>query len=86
LIAFFLHFYRKKSGNNSNNGKKKKLTGSVDNLNVKFYNSNPEISSPLDFSHLVHVKYDAETGKYVGLPIEWEEKVNGTSSNKKFRI
>jgi hypothetical protein len=62
---------------------------SAENLNFKFYNSNPEISSPLDFSHLIHVKYDAITGKYVGLPVEWEEKVNGTNgtpSNKKIRF
>ena len=78
----FIVWKRKKS-------KKKKFSKSNENLsNRKFYNSNPEISSPLDFSHLVHVKYDESTGKYIGLPVEWEEKVNGkpSSPSKKLKF
>lgn len=35
----------------------------------------PTISRALKTEHLVHVTYDNDTGKFVGLPKEWAEKL-----------
>ncbi|XP_041661030.1 serine/threonine-protein kinase PAK 6-like [Cheilinus undulatus] len=36
----------------------------------------PEISAPRDFQHRVHTSYDAATGRYVGLPPQWQSIID----------
>lgn len=36
----------------------------------------PEISSPQDFQHRVHTSFDAATGRYVGLPPQWQSVID----------
>ena len=36
----------------------------------------PPISKPSDFEHRVHAGFDAKTGKFVGLPPQWEQLIN----------
>lgn len=36
----------------------------------------PEISSPRDFQHRVHTSFDAATGRYVGLPPQWQSVID----------
>ncbi|KAM9294253.1 serine/threonine-protein kinase PAK 6 [Gastrophryne carolinensis] len=32
----------------------------------------PEISAPLNFQHRVHTSFDAKEGKFIGLPLQWQ--------------
>ncbi|XP_074541636.1 serine/threonine-protein kinase PAK 6b [Halichoeres trimaculatus] len=36
----------------------------------------PEISAPQDFQHRVHTSFDAATGRYVGLPPQWQSVID----------
>lgn len=36
----------------------------------------PEISAPRDFQHRVHTSFDAATGRYVGLPPQWQSVID----------
>ncbi|XP_068609708.1 serine/threonine-protein kinase PAK 6-like [Brachionichthys hirsutus] len=36
----------------------------------------PDISPPLDFQHRVHTSIDAHTGRYVGLPPQWQSVID----------
>uniref|UniRef100_UPI0037E7436E serine/threonine-protein kinase PAK 6b isoform X1 n=2 Tax=Semicossyphus pulcher TaxID=241346 RepID=UPI0037E7436E len=36
----------------------------------------PEISTPQDFQHRVHTSFDAATGRYVGLPPQWQSVID----------
>ncbi|KAG7233560.1 hypothetical protein INR49_006835 [Caranx melampygus] len=36
----------------------------------------PEISVPQDFQHRVHTSFDAVTGRYVGLPPQWQSVID----------
>ncbi|XP_068198106.1 serine/threonine-protein kinase PAK 6b isoform X2 [Antennarius striatus] len=36
----------------------------------------PEISPPQDFQHRVHTSFDADTGRYVGLPPQWQSVID----------
>lgn len=36
----------------------------------------PEISAPQDFQHRVHTSFDATTGRYVGLPPQWQSVID----------
>ncbi|KAK2855795.1 hypothetical protein Q5P01_004530 [Channa striata] len=36
----------------------------------------PEISAPQDFRHHVHTSFDATTGRYVGLPPQWQSVID----------
>lgn len=36
----------------------------------------PEISSPQDFQHRVHTSFDTNTGRYVGLPPQWQSVID----------
>lgn len=36
----------------------------------------PEISVPQDFQHRVHTSFDAATGRYVGLPPQWQSVID----------
>ncbi|XP_060908803.1 serine/threonine-protein kinase PAK 6-like [Labrus mixtus] len=36
----------------------------------------PQISAPQDFQHRVHTSYDAATGRYVGLPPQWQSVID----------
>ena len=40
-----------------------------------FLNSNkrPEITTPHDLVHVTHVRFDSSTGKFTGLPTEWQQ-------------
>ena len=61
----------------------KKHKGCIARLKKRlFYNSDPEIGSPNDFKHLVHVQFDHESGKYVGVPVEWEKYFQNTQAKK----
>ncbi|XP_036066397.1 serine/threonine-protein kinase PAK 6 isoform X1 [Oryzias melastigma] len=35
-----------------------------------------EISSPKDFQHCFHTSFDAATGRYVGLPLQWQSIID----------
>lgn len=35
-----------------------------------------EISAPLDFQHRVHTSFDVSTGRYVGLPPQWQSVID----------
>lgn len=36
----------------------------------------PEISAPHDFQHRVHTSFDAASGRYVGLPPQWQSVID----------
>ncbi|KAM9339059.1 serine/threonine-protein kinase PAK 6b [Symphorus nematophorus] len=36
----------------------------------------PEISAPQDFQHRVHTSFDATSGRYVGLPPQWQSVID----------
>ncbi|XP_059212100.1 LOW QUALITY PROTEIN: serine/threonine-protein kinase PAK 6-like [Centropristis striata] len=36
----------------------------------------PEISAPQDFQHRVHTSFDVATGRYVGLPPQWQSVID----------
>ncbi|KAM9840128.1 serine/threonine-protein kinase PAK 6b [Aulostomus maculatus] len=36
----------------------------------------PEISTPKDFQHRVHTSFDVATGRYVGLPPQWQSVID----------
>ncbi|TKS65063.1 Serine/threonine-protein kinase PAK 6 [Collichthys lucidus] len=36
----------------------------------------PEISAPQDFQHRVHTSFDDATGRYVGLPPQWQSVID----------
>lgn len=36
------------------------------------------ITGPLEVAHVVHVGWDKDTGKFTGLPSEWEKQLEGT--------
>ncbi|KAL6095433.1 pak6 [Pungitius sinensis] len=36
----------------------------------------PKISAPQDFQHRVHTSYDVATGRYVGLPPQWQSVID----------
>jgi hypothetical protein len=45
----------------------------------------PEISSPISFSHIMHVGFNMDTGEFEGLPEEWQrllENANITRQEK----
>lgn len=35
-----------------------------------------EISAPRDFQHRVHTSFDISTGRYVGLPAQWQSVID----------
>lgn len=35
----------------------------------------PQISAPQDFQHRVHTSFDDTTGRYVGLPPQWQSVI-----------
>lgn len=35
-----------------------------------------EISAPRDFQHRVHTSFDVATGRYVGLPPQWQSLID----------
>ncbi|KAG6284064.1 hypothetical protein E4U48_000044 [Claviceps purpurea] len=40
------------------------------------------VSNPTNFSHAVHVGFDAQTGEFVGLPPEWSKLLNSSAITK----
>lgn len=36
----------------------------------------PEISAPQDFQHRVHISFDITTGRYMGLPPQWQSVID----------
>ncbi|UNI22284.1 Non-specific serine/threonine protein kinase [Purpureocillium takamizusanense] len=49
------------------------------------YNSCPElggVSNPTNFSHAVHVGFDAQTREFVGLPVEWTQLLKASAITK----
>lgn len=36
----------------------------------------PDISAPQDFHHRVHTSFDAASGRYVGLPPQWQSVID----------
>lgn len=42
----------------------------------------PPISHPKNFQHRVHAGYDAKTGKFVGLPPQWEQLIKNEGRPK----
>ena len=42
----------------------------------------PPISNPSQFEHTVHVGYDTKTGKFVGLPPQWEQLIKNEGRPK----
>ncbi|EPQ64777.1 Cdc42p activated signal transducing kinase of the p21-activated kinase family [Blumeria graminis f. sp. tritici 96224] len=40
------------------------------------------VSNPTNFSHSVHVGFDAQTGEFVGLPSEWSKLLNSSAITK----
>ncbi|KAK2749864.1 Protein kinase [Myotisia sp. PD_48] len=40
------------------------------------------VSNPTNFSHQVHVGFDAQTGAFVGLPAEWEKLLTASAITK----
>ena len=47
--------------------------------------SRPQISSPINFDHVLHVGFNAETGEFEGLPKEWEQQLQNSNISKKER-
>ena len=46
----------------------------------------PQISSPINFDHVLHVGFNPETGEFEGLPPEWERLLSNsgiTSTERK---
>ena len=38
----------------------------------------PQISSPINFDHVLHVGFNGETGEFEGLPPEWERLLSNS--------
>ena len=38
----------------------------------------PQISSPINFDHVLHVGFNPETGEFEGLPPEWERLLSNS--------
>ena len=47
--------------------------------------SRPQISSPINFDHVLHVGFNGETGEFEGLPKEWEAHLQNSNISKKER-
>ena len=47
--------------------------------------SRTQISSPINFNHVLHVGFNAETGEFEGLPKEWEQQLQNSNISKKER-
>ena len=47
--------------------------------------SRPQISSPINFDHVLHVGFNADTGEFEGLPKEWEQQLQNSNISKKER-
>ncbi|CAG0905508.1 unnamed protein product, partial [Cyprideis torosa] len=48
----------------------------------KEINHKPEISSPINFEHTIHVKFDAASGEFTGLPPQWLQQLNAANISK----
>lgn len=86
---------RKRYGSSTSPGEE---SGETRNLQIKVKSDNdlytwmdlihtacPEmggVSKPIDFSHAVHVGFNAQTGQFVGLPPEWLKLLNVSAITK----
>jgi p21-activated kinase 1 len=61
---------RSRSGTVPSKGKKGMLGFMTDFLNS---NKRPEITTPHDLVHVTHVRFNSSTGKFTGLPTEWQQ-------------
>ena len=74
---------RDKNGPTSEKEKKKGWFGGGKKNQVK---DRPEISSPVDFEHTVHVGFDPNTGEFTGMPEAWAKLLQNsgiTAAEKK---
>ena len=61
-------------------------SNSSSNPSSSSHKARPQISSPINFDHVLHVGFNPETGEFEGLPPEWERLLSNsgiTSTERK---
>lgn len=63
-----------------------RIASSSSNPSSSSQKTRPQISSPINFDHVLHVGFNPETGEFEGLPPEWERLLSNsgiTSTERK---